>query len=383
MKIRRAFEGAVDFDPRAEGTKPCRVLLDAGGRRGRATVEDLGPDGGGAGGRFARFEAELEAPPKWGDAFEVLSPGGVRLGAGIILHPEPPEMKRSQLERRLDLLRRLKGDAESMLLAFAGEKGVHGLRGEEVESRTRLGPSEIEVSARRLEEAGLVRILSFEPFFLVARVSLDYLEARILEFVGRYHERLPGRAGAPLEEVRKRFGVSSPVLRLAASGLVRSGRLRLEDGVARLPGFRIPLTPEDESVLSDLERLAYAGEFYTRGLEETRKKFRLTASRLETLMTVLAERRKIIRGKDGFYLSAQWLDEVVAKVRAHPGPELTVADFKALTGLSRKFSIPLLELLDEMGVTRRVGPSRVVVGRAGGGSSPPPARPAAREDRKA
>ena len=85
-------------------------------------------------------------------------------------------------------------------------------------------------------------------------------------------------------------------------------------------------------------------------------------SRFETLMTVLAERRKFIRGKDGFYLSAQWLDEVIAKVRDHPGPELSVADFKALTGLSRKFSIPLLELLDEMGVTRRVGGSRVVVG---------------------
>lgn len=383
MRIRRAFEAAVDFAPGAEATKPVGALVESGGRRGRATVEDLGPDGDGTGGRFALFEAELEAPPKWRDAFEILSPGGVRLGAGVVLHPEPPAARRPRSERRLDLLRRLRGGVESMLLAFAGEKGVHGLRGEEVESQTRLASPEVEAAARRLEEDGLVRILSFEPLFLVARDSLDFLEARILEFVGRYHERLPGRAGAPLEEVRKRFGVSGPVLRLAASGLVRSGRLRLEDGVARLPGFRIPLTPEEESVLADLERLAYAGEFYARGLEEIRKRFRLTASRLETLMTVLTERRKIIRGKDGFYLSAQWLDEVVAKVRAHSGPELTVADFKALTGLSRKFSIPLLELLDEMGITRRVGPSRVVVGRAGGGASAPPARPAAREDRKA
>ena len=362
MKIRQAFEGVLDFAPRAGTAKPLRILLDAGARRGRATLEDLGPDDAAPGGRFARFDAELEAPVKWGDAFEILSPGGVRLGSGTVLHPDPPEAKRPRPERRLELLRRLKNGGADMLLAFAEEKGVHGLRAADLEARSRLPAAEVEELARGLEEAGRIRILSFDPLFLVARDSLDFLEARILEFVGDYHERQPGRSGAPLEEVRTRFGVSGPVLRLATSGLVRRGRLRLEDGAACLPGFRIPLTSEEETVLADLERLAYEGEFYARGLEEIRKKFRLTPSRFETLLTVLAERKKFIRGKDGFYLSAQWLDEVIAKVRGHAGPELSVADFKALTGLSRKFSIPLLELLDEKGVTRRVGASRVVVG---------------------
>jgi hypothetical protein len=40
---------------------------------------------------------------------------------------------------------------------------------------------------------------------------------------------------------------------------------------------------------------------------------------------------------------------------------LTVGEFKDLTGLSRKFAIPLLELLDEMGVTRRRGATREIL----------------------
>jgi len=51
----------------------------------------------------------------------------------------------------------------------------------------------------------------------------------------------------------------------------------------------------------------------------------------------------------------------VAKLRASGRRELTVADFKALTGLSRKYAIPLLELLDEMGVTRRKGAVRDIL----------------------
>jgi Elongation factor SelB, winged helix len=38
-----------------------------------------------------------------------------------------------------------------------------------------------------------------------------------------------------------------------------------------------------------------------------------------------------------------------------------VAEFKALTSLSRKYAIPLLELLDQMGVTRRRGAVREIL----------------------
>jgi len=38
-----------------------------------------------------------------------------------------------------------------------------------------------------------------------------------------------------------------------------------------------------------------------------------------------------------------------------------VAAFKALTGLSRKYSIPLLEYLDRERLTRRAGSDRVVL----------------------
>jgi selenocysteine-specific elongation factor len=38
---------------------------------------------------------------------------------------------------------------------------------------------------------------------------------------------------------------------------------------------------------------------------------------------------------------------------------MSVADFKAISGLGRKQAIMLLELLDREGVTRRVGDDRV------------------------
>jgi len=38
-----------------------------------------------------------------------------------------------------------------------------------------------------------------------------------------------------------------------------------------------------------------------------------------------------------------------------------VSEFKEMTGLSRKYAIPLLEFLDELGLTRRLGSKRLIV----------------------
>jgi selenocysteine-specific elongation factor len=78
-------------------------------------------------------------------------------------------------------------------------------------------------------------------------------------------------------------------------------------------------------------------------------------------LAILIERKKVVRSTEGFFIHARWLDEIIRKVRGLGKKELTVADFKAMTGLSRKYAIPLLELLDEMGVTRRTGPGREIL----------------------
>jgi selenocysteine-specific elongation factor len=42
-------------------------------------------------------------------------------------------------------------------------------------------------------------------------------------------------------------------------------------------------------------------------------------------------------------------------------PKIDVAAFKDLTGVSRKYAIPLLEYLDRERVTKRIGDERVIL----------------------
>jgi selenocysteine-specific elongation factor len=55
------------------------------------------------------------------------------------------------------------------------------------------------------------------------------------------------------------------------------------------------------------------------------------------------------------------LREMLAKYRKERGPRLPIGAFKEITGVSRKYAIPLLEYLDREHLTRRAGDERVIL----------------------
>ena len=68
----------------------------------------------------------------------------------------------------------------------------------------------------------------------------------------------------------------------------------------------------------------------------------------------------LVRIREGLVVDAAALQELIADIqtRRQAGERFSVGDFKAWTGLTRKHSIPLLEYLDRVRVTRRVGDER-------------------------
>lgn len=354
-----AFDAVLDFplgklgqDVRAEA-----VFLD-GAVAARFTEY---PVPGRKGAPFVRALAVGPVDVKWGDPFEVRTAAGGILGRGTCLYPDSPSPDEIKLSRRKALLTRLLLGEKDMILALAEEGGLKGLKGENLDVFCRLSRSRVEALARLLEEEGKARILAFSPLFLVSQGTLDFLRGRIVSFLTQYHKKHATQRGAPLEKIEKLFDAPRTVLVLALRLLAKEGRILEEGGIVRLPDFRIPLTAADEETLAALERMVLSGELGSVTQDDIQAEFKLTQGKLHTLLAVLAERKKIVEGLDGFILHSSWLDEIVRKVRGSGKRELTVADFKGMTGLSRKYSIPLLELLDSMGVTRRKGSIRDIL----------------------
>jgi selenocysteine-specific elongation factor len=87
------------------------------------------------------------------------------------------------------------------------------------------------------------------------------------------------------------------------------------------------------------------------------------AGLLERVARVLSRERVLERVGEGLLVHRDHADALKQQVRERwsPGDRLDVAAIKDMTGLSRKYVIPLLEYLDREKVTRRSGKDRVVL----------------------
>jgi len=251
-------------------------------------------------------------------------------------------------------------DAE-VLLGLAGEKGLQGIHEKDMKALLPMDLDGLQALAQKLEAEGKLRILSFAPLFCVARESVDFLGDKILPHIRDFHGKHPKENGIPLEKLKKRFVIPDQILLLTLKILVHEGKLKQADDGYAVSGFVRELPPREEIILARLEAMWLEGGLRAIAFKDLREAQDLTPQKLQVLVDILIERKKVVQSKEGFFVHASWLDDVVAKIRANGRKELNVSDFKTLTGLSRKFAIPLLELLDEKGVTRRRGATREIL----------------------
>ena len=311
---------------------------------------------------FVQVSAPLPFSLKWKDRFEVLAGDGeTNIGTGTVLDPLSPDLRISGLKKRTAYLQGLSGEEKGMVLALCRKNGIEGLRDRELFDFCRLSLAELDEISRILESEGQVKILLFSPLFLVSQESFLFLCEKMLKFLAQFHKNNPGIQGVSLEKIQKRFDLSPKLLSLALRTLEREGKIRDLGFHFALSGFEAKLTASEEDLLKKMEEMYLKGEFQSVSLDEIRRNFCLSPAKAQKLLAFLVERKKVVQGKDGFMLHSAWLEEIIRKIRALGGKELSVSDFKKITGLSRKYAIPLLELLDEMGVTRRKGPLREIL----------------------
>jgi selenocysteine-specific elongation factor len=124
------------------------------------------------------------------------------------------------------------------------------------------------------------------------------------------------------------------------------------------------LAPDEERAKELIER-----EFESAGLEvpsfaTVLAKLPVESQRAQKILQILLREKVLVRVTEDlvFHRSAiARLCELLSRYRKEKGARLPISVFKELTGVTRKYAIPLLEYLDRQQVTRRVGDQRVIL----------------------
>lgn len=299
---------------------------------------------------------------KWKDEFKLQKPDSPEtIARGRVLNPEG-EIKGGKKENKIiSHLEQLDKGKKEMILALAKKKGIKGLGEKELVSFSSLPLSVLFSLCKEMEGEGKIKIVRFSPLYIITQSSFNFLLNKILKLLQQYHRNHPHQTGLLRSRINKRWGVHSRVFSLALKHLLNQGKIKeIHDRVA-LFQFEPSLPPQDEKILEELERMCAEGEFKSLSRQDLKKKFSLSSQKLNNLLSLLIQRRKIIQGPEGFIIHSPWLNDIIRRIRGLDKRELSVGEFKKMTGLSRKYVIPLLELLDQMGITRRKGAVREIL----------------------
>ena len=337
------------------GTHSCRARIALYG------VDRIPPGGSG----YARITLDEPTVLAGGDRFILrgfapLENFGYTIGGGQVLNPYPsPRRGRGQaVPESLEQLRA--PEAGTRILAAAEDAGSRGFGEKEAAVIAGIGPAAARGELDRLVSAGKLRRGPGGAVAWHANAVAAAGRAAVRGLLA-LHERFREREGFPADEIAALLpGAPAPELvAVALAGMPEAGR------AADL--FFIPAKrPRSVELSSPLAR-AIAEKVHGAGLSA------LTKAEIADALRAVADREfdKTLDGlvKSGAVLRVKELhfdpgavgalkDKLVAHLERHG--EITVPGFKELTGLSRKYVIPLLEYFDLSKVTLRVGEKRVL-----------------------
>jgi selenocysteine-specific elongation factor len=163
-------------------------------------------------------------------------------------------------------------------------------------------------------------------------------------------------------ELRSQIALNPEVFRSVVSALVREQKVRVHDETVSI------LNAGDQRPDPDSARLATVAQAYeSAGLAapsvvDLAQRLNFNEADMRRLVTALQRNNTIVRmGSDNLFIHIGALKQLTTQLVALRGSLMDVGRFKLLTGLSRKYAIPLLEYLDRQRVTRIQGDQRLVL----------------------
>ncbi len=310
---------------------------------------------------FLQLRLDKPAAPRAGDRYVLrLETPVVTLGGGTVVDPTPVKhRRRGRLEaaERLARLSGARGPRQAEIwLEIAGPAGVT------VEELARRSGWAVD----RLQEALLASsdavALDDRGKAFVSRRWVDACKVAALEQLEALHSQHPLRPGVTRGELFGRIGYcGQQVFSRVLEDLVECGEVRVDGPVYALATFEPRLSPEESRIADRLTDLLGRAGLAAPFLAELAEKVGEDPGRIVEILGHLERQGQVTKVKDGYWVLSEPLAALRERMEAHLDAEgeLSPAAFKAMTGLSRKWAIPLLEYFDRVQLTLRVGDVRV------------------------
>jgi len=278
----------------------------------------------------------------------------ITIGGGVIVDPHATTRHRrfkADVIARLETLAR--GTPEEIVAQFLAARGTHPAEPKEIAGATGLSAEIVATTlSAQVEQGGAIALGNA----YLATPNWQTLVVKMRGVVDEFHKQFPLRAGLPREELKSRLGLVPRVFDRVIERASAESVLVASEDVVRRPDFTITFPPElERKVNALLAQFARAPFAPPSGPEAVAA---IGAEALNVLVTqdkLMRLNESVLFAPSAYRKMREW---VVATIQARG--QVTAAEVRDQFDTSRKYAVALLEHLDAIRVTKRVGDNRVL-----------------------
>jgi selenocysteine-specific elongation factor len=311
---------------------------------------------------FAEIRLDKPVACAWGDLFVIRSYSPmVTLGGGKVIEPHPLQRRRRRVAEEFHRIAEKSRSEKDFVVTLLREH-PNGVTVREIAQRLFLSTER----ARQIAEALIAEGVAFslDGQTLLWQEQVRRLQDSIIVTLRRFHTERPLRRGMPKETLRSLVAPDMAVnlFETLLQHFAQISVIVVERETVRLPTHEIRLTEEQRQWAERMERKAKTAGFAPPELEELLAEFPDREQAMD-LLSWLVEQGRLVRVAE-FVVHPETIERAkqLARQLCERYGSFTASQFREAANTTRKYAVPLLEFLDQLGVTVRRGDVRVLRG---------------------
>ncbi len=298
----------------------------------------------------------------FGDKFVIRSFSPLRtIAGGTVINPIGKKIKRFSEQVKI-LKQLLKGDIEEKILIHLNQMKTQGCSFKMLHVLTNVNSKDLEKTLNKLLSSQQIFCFDKDEKTYISNLVVEMTLHDLISYIDNFHKQNPMEPGLPKGQLFSDWGknLSKKLVNFLIEHAIKKGLIEAEEDIIRKKGYKISLRKDQtrlkETVLNKFINSGYTPPSIKKLIED----LNVDRKELEPILKILIEEKRIVKVKEDLYFSKEAIEEIKSKVIKffENNQEMKPQDFKAMTNLSRKFSIPLLEYLDKEKITMRIGDVR-------------------------
>jgi len=203
-------------------------------------------------------------------------------------------------------------------------------------------------------------IIVLEDKWILTDKQLSCIINNIIEYFKDFHKKNPYKNGMIKDEIIISLNINENFLDVILNYLLQKEKIKYYDNNWFKYDFSIQLSNSEIKLMDKIYKLINDRKLHAITIAELISMFNDNGEMIKKLLNIKISNKTIIMLDGTLLFTQKNIDLLIDTIRKYfeKNQSLDIKTFKELTSTSRKFAVPLLEYLDKIHITYRVGNER-------------------------